>query len=157
MGGAPSVMDPGSPPATMSGGGQAGSAAAGTDAPSMGEAGDSGMPTASPSNDFGVDFLPECSDETSHALTAGGGSCSYALPDGVEVATGAARIALLSSDAFTTVERVDGPLACGLLSGGFYFDSLSMPTRITLCPQSCLTAGAASEMQVVLVLGCPAP
>jgi hypothetical protein len=150
-------MDPGSPPATMNGGSQAGSAAAGSGAPTMGEPGDAGMPTGAPGNDFGVDFLPDCSDESSHALTSGDGSCSYPLPDGVEVATGAARIALLSSAAFTTVDRVDGPLACGLLSGGFYFDSLRMPTRITLCPQSCLTAGAASEMQVVLVLGCPAP
>jgi hypothetical protein len=122
----------------------------------MGEPGDAGVP-GSPGNDFGVDFLPDCPDETAHELTAAGASCSYPLPDGVDVATGAARIALLSSTTFTTVDRVDGPLACGLLTGGFYFDSLSMPTRITLCPQSCLTAGGASEMQIVLVLGCAAP
>ena len=40
-----------------------------------------------------------------------------------------------------------------VLSGGFYFD-MAPPTRINLCSQSCLRAGAAAEMQVVLVLAC---
>lgn len=154
-GGAPGAMDPGAPPsASMGSAGQAGSAAAGSGAPTMGAAGDAGMPTGSQGNDFGVDFLPDCPDETSFALPPGTGSCSYPLPEGVDIPTGAARIALLSAAGFTTIDRVDGPVACGLLTGGFFFDSLSMPTRITLCPQSCLTAGNTSDRQVVLVLGC---
>jgi hypothetical protein len=117
---------------------------------------DGGMPGADPGNGFGVDFIPECSDETAHALMPSG-VCSYPLPDGVDVSVDVARVALLTNGSFTMAERVDGPFACNLVSGGFYFDSLSMPTRITLCPQSCLSAGGAAEMQVVLVLGCPAP
>lgn len=117
---------------------------------------DGGMPSADPGNGFGVDFIPECSDEAAYALMPSG-VCSYPLPDGVDVSADATRIALLTNGSFTMAERVDGPFACNLVSGGFYFDSLSMPTRITLCPQSCLSAGGTAEMQVVLVLGCPTP
>ena len=104
----------------------------------------------------GFDFAPDCADETAHALMSES-ACSFPLPEGVEVSADLASIALVSNGQFTTVERVSGPFACDLLSGGFFFDSADPPTRITLCPQSCLRAGAAAEMQVVLVLGCAPP
>lgn len=121
-----------------------------------------GEPAAAPDggvagnpNGFGLDFDPKCSDERAQALMADG-LCSYPLPEGTEVDAATTRIALVSNGEFTSVERVDGPLDCALRSGGFYFD-MDPPTRITLCTSSCLRAGAAAEMQVVLVQGCPAP
>lgn len=114
---------------------------------------DGGMAGSNP-NAFGLDFVPTCSDETAQALMADG-VCSYPLPAGTAIAPDATRIALVSDGAFSLVERVDGPFDCSLISGGFYVDMADPPTRITLCAQSCLRAGAAAEMQVVLVQGCP--
>jgi len=112
---------------------------------------DGGIP---PTTGFsGFDLRPECADETAQALTADG-VCSFPLPDGAEVAPELAQIALVSNGQFRLVAHVDGPLGCDLLNGGFYFDRAESPTRIMLCTQSCLRAGAADEMQVVLVLGC---
>jgi hypothetical protein len=107
-----------------------------------------------PTNAFGgIDFLPGCANERAYALTADM-LCAYPLPEGVEVDPALAQVALLSNGTLTTVTRADGPLDCDLLSGGFFFDASDAPTQLTLCPQSCLRAGAAAEMQVVLVLGC---
>jgi hypothetical protein len=127
--------DPSPPSSADGGGGAAGSSSAGSG---------------------GLDLLPECGDEVALPLTAEG-VCSFPLPEAVEVMPELAKIALISNGEFSLVERVDGPLDCGLLEGGFYFDRTESPTRITLCTQSCLRAGAAAEMQVVLVLGCPPP
>ena len=101
----------------------------------------------------GLDFAPDCADETAHALMSES-ACSFPLPEGVEVSADLASIALVSNGQFTTVERVSGPFACDLLSGGFFFDSADPPTLITLCLQCCLRAVAAAEMLAALVLGC---
>jgi hypothetical protein len=146
--------NPNTPAPTMMGS-MSGAAGAGGQAPS-----EPMLPTSPadggltpPPNELGHDFQPECADEMALPLTAEG-VCSFPLPDGVAVAPELAQIALVSNGSFSTVERVAGPLGCDLLNGGFYFDTAEPPTRITLCTQSCLRAGAAAEMQVVLVLGC---
>jgi hypothetical protein len=90
-------------------------------------------------------------------LLTADGLCSFQLPDDVEVSTELTEIALVSNGQFSVVERVEGPLACELLDGGFYFDMSESPARVTLCAQSCLRLGATAEMQVVLVLGCEPP
>ena len=146
----PAMMEPAP---TAGAGGMAGMGGQTMNPP--GSSADGGMAGSNP-NGFGLDFVPTCSDETAQALMADG-VCSYPLPAGTSIAPDATRIALVSDGAFSLVERVDGPFDCSLISGGFYFDMADPPTRITLCAQSCLRAGAAAEMQVVLVQGCPPP
>lgn len=121
----------------------------------MTPAADAGMPP--PFGGFeGLDLKPECSAETSLVLTADG-VCSFPLPDDVELTGQLTEIALVSNGQFSLVSRVDGPLECELLNGGFYFDMSESPARVSLCTTSCLRAGASAEMQVVLVLGCEPP
>ncbi len=56
------------------------------------------------------------------------------------------------------VPRVSDLGDCGELSGGFYYDDNSDPTRIVLCPASCdLVQSGTENAQVRVVLGCILP
>jgi hypothetical protein len=53
----------------------------------------------------------------------------------------------------TRLYKVSGVTACGA-DGGWYYDDEATPTRIILCPASCVTAEGATDASVEIQLGC---
>lgn len=57
-----------------------------------------------------------------------------------------------------TINQVPALGDCGEISGGFYFDDNTDPTKVTLCPASCETVQDGTEnASVQVVLGCIEP
>jgi len=62
------------------------------------------------------------------------------------------------NDPPVSIQKVTDPSLCGDISGGFYYDDPSAPTRIVLCPASCdLIKGGSQSATVKVVLGCIQP
>jgi hypothetical protein len=82
--------------------------------------------------------------------------CAFELTNASAVDPFSASIDVtLSSGATTTLGRVDGAANCD--NGGWYYDDISDPTKVTFCPDTCGTIEADDQAQVDLSFGCRRP
>jgi hypothetical protein len=79
-------------------------------------------------------------------------TCHYGLPIGADPKLANIEIEL-GGGLPTKIGKVEGAANCGSL-GGWYFDDLSAPTKVLLCPQTCDPLKGTPGSRVSLLLGC---
>jgi len=83
-------------------------------------------------------------------------SCEFSLGDTSNVDIDDAKVAWTnSSDVSTSLTQVDSAADCGTSKTRWYYDDLTDPTTLTLCPSTCTEVQADDAAQVWLEFGCP--
>lgn len=110
-------------------------------------------------------YIPVASGDTTafvNAMTriqAKATSCDFVLPSpatgDVDPSATDVQVKNSSTGATTTLTRTTDKTACGT-GDGFYYDDPTTPTRMTLCPSTCTTVNAATNLKVEVVFKCRA-
>jgi hypothetical protein len=83
-------------------------------------------------------------------------SCDFLIPapaDGRTLDYGFVNVDFTQGTSKTRLYKVADAAACGA-GGGWYFDDPAMPTRIIVCPESCVLIENATQSSVEIQLGC---
>jgi hypothetical protein len=102
--------------------------------------------------------VPLCTGADGMLTAAQVSTCSFAVPAGAgtvwDVSNPTVQYSAAGSMTRNNVTWVPGAWACDPTTGGFYYDSNTAPTKITLCPATCAPAKMTGAV-TYYHMGCP--